>query len=295
MKRLVLGTRGSTLALTQSKHVKALLETKLPGLEVALEIVKTEGDRLQTEALEDPNKLEKGLFTKALEDALLERRIDFAVHSLKDLPTELPKGLALAAIPEREDARDAVLSDGKSITSLPLGARVGTGSPRRTLQLKLLRADLEILPIRGNVDTRIAKLRRGEFDAIILAVAGVSRLGRESEITQILPYTTLLPAPGQGALGIETRDDETRALISSALDDREVRTCIAAERAVLEGIGGGCQLPLGTYARFEERRLVLDALLFDATGSRHARVTATGDDPVRLGHDAAQRLLARMR
>jgi hydroxymethylbilane synthase len=275
-RRLILGTRGSPLALTQSRQIAALLESRVAGLVVELRIVKTEGDRLQEAPPAPGERLEKGLFTSALERALLAREIDLAVHSLKDLPTTLESGLVVAAIPQREDPRDALLTAGMSLHELPHGARVATGSPRRQLQLKLARPDLELVAIRGNVDTRIGKLRSGECHGLVLALAGLKRLGRSHEATEILAEDVMLPAPGQGALGIEMRDEVASDLVRDALDHAETRAAVSAERAVLAGIGGGCQLPLGTLARAEDGKFVVRAVLFDASGVRHARARAEG-------------------
>jgi hydroxymethylbilane synthase len=293
MTRLRLGTRGSELATTQSRHVARLLESRLAGIEVELVIIRTEGDRLQSEAPLPGVKLDKGLFTTALEDALRARTIDLAVHSLKDLPTTMPSGLVVAAIPEREDPRDALLSGGQRLGELPAGARIGTSSERRRRQLLALRRDLEILPIRGNVDTRIRKLRSGEFDALVLAAAGLVRLGRGGEIVEHFALDDVLPAPGQGALAIETRDDETATLIGSALDDAAVRAAVTAERAVLEAIGGGCQLPLGAFARVAGDRLELRAALYpEAFEVRRAAASGPCDAAQRLGAAVAKTLLA---
>ncbi len=196
---LTIGSRGSPLALWQANHVKALLAER--GYESRIEVIRTTGDKMQTQSISAIGT--KGLFTQEIEDAMLEGRVDLAVHSLKDLTTELPDGLCLAASPEREDARDAVV--GSTLNGLQHGATVGTSSVRRAAQLLALRPDLKILPIRGNVDTRLRKLETGEFDAIVLAAAGLKRLGLAARITELLPYDVMCPAPGQGALGIETR------------------------------------------------------------------------------------------
>lgn len=295
--RLVLGTRGSALAWTQSNLVKTWLEAKAPGLVVEMKIIKTEGDRLQEAPPAPGERLEKGLFTSALERALLAGEIDLAVHSLKDLPTVLESGLVVAAIPPREDPRDAIVSTGPTLRELPPGARVLTGSPRRRLQLLSARPDLVIEPVRGNVDTRIAKVRRGECDAVVLALAGLTRLGRGGEANDVLAPSVVLPAPGQGALAIETRDDDVAPFVASLLDDPETRAGVLAERGVLAGIGGGCQLPLGTYARIVDGALALDAILFSEDGARVARASGVGDRGAAsaLGESVAQRLVTQLR
>lgn len=295
--RLVLGTRGSALAWTQSNLVKTWLEAKAPGLVVEMKVIKTEGDRLQEAPPAPGERLAKGLFTSALERALLASEIDLAVHSLKDLPTVLEPGLVVAAIPSREDPRDAIVSAGPSLAMLPRGARVLTGSPRRRLQLLLARPDLVIEPVRGNVDTRIAKVRGGECAAVVLALAGLRRLGRANEANDVLEPKVVLPAPGQGALAIETRDDDVAPFIASLLDHAETRACVLAERAVLAGVGGGCQLPLGAFARFDGDRLALEAILFSEDGARVARAEARGE-PVAaaaIGAAVANQLVHRLR
>lgn len=293
----ILGTRGSLLATTQSKQVAAWIEASGRGEAVRLVEIRTEGDRLQTEALAPGEKLAKGLFTSALEDALLRGEIDLAVHSLKDVPTVLAAGLLLAAIPRREDPRDAFISNGRTIGAMPSGAVIATGSPRRAYQLQQLRPDVRIVPVRGNVDTRIRKLRAGEFDGLVLALAGLRRLDREHEVTEILEPSAMLPAPGQGALALETRDDPSAGHLRTLLDDAHTRAAVTAERAVLQHIGGGCNLPLGTYARVVDGALDLDAILFSEDGARHARARSTGavDDPNELGARVAATLLEALR
>lgn len=293
-RRLVLGTRGSPLAWTQSNLVKSWLEAKSPGLEVEMRIVKTEGDRLQEAPPAPGERLEKGLFTSALERALLSSEIDLAVHSLKDLPTRLDAGLVVAAIPLREDPRDVLVTNGPRWSELPPGARIATGSPRRRLQLLVLRPDLRVEPVRGNVDTRIGKVRSGEFDGVVLAYAGMARLGRVSEITEPFDWTILTPAPGQGALAIETREGDVATLVARLLDHQPTRAAVTAERAVLAGIGGGCNLPLGAYARADEQSLALDAILFSADGKRFERASARGviSSAAALGESIAKRLEA---
>jgi hydroxymethylbilane synthase len=285
---MVIGSRGSALALWQARYVAGQLE-KL-GVSARIEIIRTTGDRLQTSSIAEPGK---GLFTKEIEEALLSGAIDVAVHSLKDLPTEIPCGLAIAAVPEREDPRDAMV--GAKLNELPKGARVGTSSDRRAAQLRILRPDLKIEPIRGNVDTRLRKRREGEFDAIVLALAGLRRLGLEHETAEILSPEQMCPAPGQGALGIETRDSDAAYRACAALNHSGSAAAVACERAVLGGLGGGCQLPLGAYAEQHGPSLRVTAVVVARDGSRSIRAQAEGlmSDPVGLGESVAADLKSR--
>jgi hydroxymethylbilane synthase len=297
--QLVIGSRGSKLALTQAGMVKTELERIEPSLEVRIEIIKTSGD-----ANTDPLSLigGKGVFTKELEEALLDQRIDLAVHSLKDLPTIVPEGLVIAAICKREDPRDALVLNRKrggsqsTILSLSKGAIVGTSSPRRLAQLKHLRDDLIIKELRGNVDTRLRKLDEGQYDALVLACAGLRRLGMENRISAALPAGEMLPAVGQGALGIETRaaDEETIAVVNK-LDHKFTRLACTAERAFLRSLGGGCQLPIAAYAVVRAKRIRLDGLVADPDGARIVRDRISGDlnDAEQLGTELGERLLAR--
>jgi hydroxymethylbilane synthase len=240
---LVIGSRGSQLALWQAHWVKAQLEEL--GEECRIEIIHTTGDKITDVALSKVGT--KGLFTKEIEEALLDGSIDLAVHSLKDMPTEVPAGLTLAAFPVREDARDAVV--GKKLSELALGARVGTSSLRRSAQLRALRPDLQIENIRGNVDTRLRKLDEGQYDAILLAAAGLRRLGWQDRVAELLEPEVMCPAVGQGALAIETRDDAGHAFaVCRRLDNAQTRICVTAERSLLATLGGGCQVPIGAYA-----------------------------------------------
>ncbi len=274
---LIIGSRGSKLALTQAQLVKTALEALQPALSVRIEIIKTSGD-----GNTDPLALigGKGVFTKELEDALLGQRVDLAVHSLKDLPTIVPLGLVLAAICKREDPRDAlVLRQGQtaSLRTLPPGATVGTSSPRRLAQLKHLRPDLVVDELRGNVDTRLRKLDEGQYDALVLACAGLRRIGLEARISAALPPGDMLPAVGQGALGVETRSDDADTLeIVAALDHKFTRLACMAERALLCSLGGGCQLPIAAYAVVREKRIRLDGLVASRDGSRVVRDRVSG-------------------
>lgn len=272
MKRIVLGTRGSDLALAQSRLVASALENAHAGLEVELRIVRTTGDVRLDVDLARPGALEKGLFTKELEEALLSKEIDFAVHSLKDLPVCIPQGLALGAITERADPSDALVSKHEGgIAGLPSGAVVATSSPRRTRQLLHLRPDLRVESIRGNVPTRIRKLEeRPALDALLLAKAGLDRLGDivPSGLTVTIEKD-LLPAPGQGALGIECRENDAPVLeILAAIHHEQTALCVNAERALLLALGGGCSLPLGTLAELRNGEICLRSVLFsDAPAS----------------------------
>jgi hydroxymethylbilane synthase len=261
-KTLIIGSRGSALALWQAHFVASLLDQA--GFAARVEIIKTTGDHLQTASLTQAGG--KGLFTKELEDALLSEAIDLAVHSLKDLPTELPTGLAIAAIPERESPFDALL--GKKLGELPAGARVGTSSGRRAAQLHRLRGDLAIEPIRGNVDTRLRKLKEGQFDAILLAVAGLKRLGLENEIAHIFSPWEICPAPGQGALAIETRAGGGIEEACSRLNHAASSEAVRCERAVLGALGGGCQLPVGAFAETVDNALRVQAVVVSPDGRR---------------------------
>ncbi len=244
---LRIGSRGSQLALWQANHIAALL--RVEGHTVEIEIIKTTGDRMQEVTFAQVGS--KGMFTKEIEEALTEGRVDLAVHSLKDLPTELPEPFTLAAVPPRADPRDAFVSEKHtSLAELPEGVRVGTSSQRRRAQLKALRADLEAVEFRGNVDTRLRKLADGQVDAVLLAAAGLDRLGRTDWVRERLAPSQFCPAAGQGALGIETRRDDAAVLDAVAfLDHGDTRFAVTAERAGLAALGGGCQVPIGIYCQ----------------------------------------------
>jgi hydroxymethylbilane synthase len=291
MARLRIGSRGSQLALWQANHISALLRER--GHEVELEIIKTTGDKITDVALAMVGT--KGMFTKEIEEALAEGRVDLAVHSLKDLPTELPPGFELVAITTRANPRDVFLSvKYNSISALPKGARVGTSSLRRQAQLKMARPDLVVHPLRGNVDTRVRKLEEGEYDAIILAAAGLTRLGKTQLVKEVLSEDFMCPAAGQGALGIEIRagDEEMREHLAF-LDDADARVATTCERALLNKLGGGCQVPIGAFARTRDGRLHLTAIVAQPDGSRILRETQTGRDPITLGEKVGDALLQR--
>jgi hydroxymethylbilane synthase len=294
---LVIGSRGSKLALWQAEQARERVQLLNPQIEINIEIIKTTGD-VKSEPLSVIGG--KGVFTKELEDALLDGRIDIAVHSLKDLPTILPDGLAISAICEREDARDALVlrSDlnASSLSSLPQRAMVGTSSQRRMAQLKALRGDVVIKDLRGNVDTRIRKLDEGQYDAAILASAGLLRLGLADRISARIPVSEMLPAVGQGAIAIETRrNDEFSVETTSRLDHRETRLACLAERAFLRGLGGGCQLPIAAHAVLENERLVLDGLVAKPDGSKIWRDQLSGPtgEAEQIGSSLAVLLLQR--
>ena len=288
MKAFVIGSRGSKLALWQARWIEARLREA--GRETRIEIIKTTGDTISDVALAQVGS--KGIFTKEIEEALLDGAIDLAVHSLKDLPTELPAGLALAAVPEREDPRDALV--GFRLADLPRGARVGTSSLRRSAQLRGLRPDLDIRDIRGNVDTRLRKLDAGDFDGTLLACAGLRRLGLDHRITEALEPSVMAPAVGQGALAIETRAGDRETIEAVArLEHAETRSAVEAERALLEALGGGCQVPLGAHARVIDGDIHLMAAVVAPDGSKVIRAEQSGPaaDPIALGRRTAETLL----
>jgi hydroxymethylbilane synthase len=274
---LVIGTRGSALALTQSNLMAEALRKAHKGLDVRLEIIKTAGDADQKTKLHAFPGM--GVFVKELQTALLEKRIDCAVHSLKDVPEEEPAGLMLAAFPEREDPRDVFISDGRSFQALPPGSKVGTGSPRRVLQLKALRPDLEYVGLRGNVDTRIGKVRSGELAGVVLAAAGLLRLGRAEDITHSFSFQEMIPAIGQASLGLECRTDDARVReILEAVDDPETHDAVTLERDFMKRIGGGCKVPMAAHVYpYGEGLRILAVLGNPATGVL-ARVEQTLED-----------------
>jgi hydroxymethylbilane synthase len=294
MKRLVIATRASRLALWQAGHVKQRLESLHAGLAVELAPMTTRGDELIDRRLDEAGG--KGLFVKELENALADGRADLAVHSMKDVPAELPAGFALAAITAREDPRDAFVSRKyERLEQLPPGAIIGTSSLRRSAQIMERHPSLEVRLLRGNIDTRLAKLDRGEYDAIVLAVAGVTRLGLAARIKSCLEAHEMLPAPGQGALGIECLAGRAElAALLAPLADAASSACVRAERAVSRALGGSCALPLGAYAELAGARLRLRALVASPDGRRVVRADLEGDaaDPQALGARAAAALRA---
>lgn len=290
---LRVGTRQSRLALAQSEWVKARIEENHPDLRVELIHVRTSGDRILDISLSEIGG--KGLFVKEIEAELLRANVDLAVHSMKDIPAETPGGLRLVAFPEREDPRDAFLSTRYgSLDQLPEGARVGTSSLRRKVQVLCRRPDLELVPLRGNVDTRIRKMKSGEVDAVILAAAGLKRLGLVSQIREMLPVDQIIPAIGQGALGLEVRenDRDTVALLAF-LNHRETEVTVRAERSFLKELQGGCQVPMGAFARLRGGELHLEAMVGEPDGTRILRDRIQGDEesPDGLGIELARRML----
>jgi hydroxymethylbilane synthase len=289
-----LGTRGSALALAQTNGAIELLQITWPGLECSIERIVTEGDRTQASGEPLPEIGGKGLFTAALEEALHAGRIDLAVHSLKDLPTEEPPGLVIGAISLRDDARDCLVArDGLSLDELPAGATIGTSSLRRAAQLRGMRHDLEIASIRGNVDTRIRRVHEGELDAVVLAAAGIWRLERQHDVTEWFEPERMVPAPGQGALALQCREDdaETRALLSEISDPGAYAEGIA-ERAFLRTLEAGCTAPVGAHAHASAPRdLSMVALVASVDGRDVVRVEGEGD-PDELGERLAREALA---
>lgn len=287
---VVIGSRGSQLALWQSRWVAARLAEL--GIGTRIEIIRTTGDKITDVALSKVGA--KGLFTKELEEALIAREVDLAVHSLKDMPTELPEGLTLAAVPEREDPRDAIV--GAKLADLPSGARVGTSSLRRAAQLRAVRPDLTVESIRGNLDTRLRKLDEGQFDAIVLAAAGLRRLGWAARISELLDPSVMCPAVGQGALAIETRNGgDSAAALCAKLNHETTARCVEAERAVLRALGGGCQVPIGAHATIgAEQMMTLQAVVAAPDGGQVIahHLSGAANDAQALGAAMAEHLLA---
>src|SRR5262245_6826086 len=291
--RILLGTRGSRLALAQARWVERELKERAPGLDVELRVIKTSGDQ-------DPEKPltsgeEMGIFVRQIEESLLRGEIDLGVHSLKDLPLCQPEGLFVAAIPPREDPGDVlILRQGKSLDDLPAGSRVGTGSPRRIGQLLALRSDLRAVPIRGNIDTRLEKLARGEVDALVLAAAGLLRIGLTPSCWPF-PPEQMLPAPGQGALALEIRSaaKELADFLAPTIDHPPTAWAVRAERSFLRVLGGGCQMPVGALGTADGERLVLHGVVADPSGRRMARGELEGEmrDADRLGEELGRQVL----
>ena len=286
---LVIGTRGSQLALWQAQFIKNQLERHFPTLKVSLKIIKTTGDTIQNRSLVG---LGKGVFTKEIENALLTGGIDLAVHSLKDLPTELPEGLCIAAIPTREDPRDVLVTDtGVPLEGLAEGAKIGTTSPRRKAQLLYMRPDLRVVDVRGNIDTRLRKLHETDLDGIILAAAGIKRLLEPEIITQFFDPEQMVPAVGQGALAIEVREGDDRVeKLLLPLNDPSATAEITAERAVLENLGGGCQVPIGAHAKHVNGGLSLIGAVCHPDGTQRIveRTTGAPDIAQHLGGVVAE-------
>jgi len=289
---LRIGTRGSPMALIQAGLVRNRLLVAHPERAVELVTIRTTGDRVQTRLLSEIGG--KGLFTKEIEEALLDRRIDLAVHSLKDMETVLPAGLVIGAVLRRDDPRDALVArDGTRLANLPQGARIGTASLRRRAQLLRLRPDLDVAPIRGNVDTRLNKLASGEVDALVVALCGLERLGKAEIVSEILEPAVMLPAVGQGALAIECREaDERMRQLLVPLNDLDCAACVAAERAMLAALDGSCRTPIAGLATIVGDRLHLEALLLspDGDAERRGQISGAIGDAVALGAELGERL-----
>lgn len=289
MRILRIGTRGSMLAKWQAESVRKKLFAAT-GMEAEIVIIKTSGDKMQQASLTQIGG--KGIFIKELEDALLEETIDLAVHSVKDVPTEIPSRLMFPAVCRRDDVRDCLV--GSTLANLRQGARVGTSSLRRQAQLKHLRPDLDIRDLRGNVDTRLRKVESGEYEAVMVAKAGLDRLGLSQRISEVLAPENCMPAVGQGAIAVECRLKDTEAGdLVAPLDDAETRTAIIAERALLSALHGGCQVPLGAWARIERGELILDACVCSADGLKYVKqgATAPPDQAAQLGEHLARVLM----
>lgn len=292
-ERLVIGTRGSKLALWQANYIRDLIG-EFSDLPVDIQVIKTTGDKILDVPLAKVGG--KGLFTKEIEVELAAGRVDLAVHSMKDVPTELPEGLVMAATPPRADVRDVIVSgpEGYDLDSLPQGGRLGTSSLRRRAQVLALRPDLEIVDVRGNLDTRMRKAEEGEVDAVVLAAAGITRMGWEDRITHRISVEQMVPAVGQGAVGVEIREEDVFMKdICAQLTHEPTLTCVSAERVVMRRLEGGCQVPIGAYARLEADRLVMDGLVASVDGEvlLRDRVEGAATDPAGLGEQMVARLL----
>ena len=290
---ITIGTRGSQLALWQAEYVRRCLNSHFPDLEISLQIIKTTGDKIQNRSLVG---LGKGVFTREIELALLDGTIDLAVHSMKDLPTKLPDGLCIGAIPSREDPRDVLVTASElSLEELPENAKIGTTSPRRRVQLTFLRPDLIVVGIRGNLDTRLRKLRETNLDGLILAAAGIKRLSGEEVITEYFEVHKMVPAAGQGALGIEIRenDGEVREFLRP-INDGDTELAVATERAVLGRLGGGCQVPIGVHASIKDGELEIVGMVADLNGKQRvvAQDVGSSKQAVRIAERLATSLLS---
>jgi len=288
-----IGTRGSTLALAQSGWVQKKLEAQYPDHEIERVIIKTSGDRFTQAPIQSIGG--KGIFTKEIEEALLRKEIDLAVHSMKDLPTELPPGLAIVAIPEREDPRDVLVTSGRvTLSGLASGAKVGTGSLRRQAQLLRYRPDLAAVPIRGNIDTRLKKLDTGEVDALVMAAAGLKRIGREARIVEFIADEICVSAVGQGALGLESRQDDPIGEQLSFLHHQATSAEVEAERSFLKRLGGGCHVPVGARARVVAGSLTISGVVAQPDGDLFYRgeISGAAATAAELGRELAERLLS---
>ncbi len=293
IRKITIGTRGSMLAMAQTKAVEAMLKEVLPGVEITIKTIKTSGDKWDKAQMAQLGG--EGLFTKEIERTLLEKEIDIAVHSLKDLPTDISEGLIIAAVPAREDAHDVLVSkDGKGLDELPQGAAVGTGSPRRKAHLLAYRADLNIVPLRGNVNTRLKKLGEHNLDAIILASAGLKRLGLEDLITETIDFSIVLPAAGQGFLAIQTRENDKQLNETlKSIEDSNARLASALERELLRKLGGGCRMPVGVLAEVNSEKVKLSCAICSPDGKKLLRgeLSAASSEADRLVERMANDLL----
>jgi len=277
-KALIIGTRGSKLAMIQTEKVWSMLLRAIPDIEIAIKVIRTEGDRDLSVPLSSFGG--RGAFVKSIEHSLLHNKIDVAVHSLKDLPSRLPEGLVLGAVPEREDPRDALVSsNGHTLETLPAGSVIATGSERRRVQIAKNRPDVKFAGIRGNVETRLSKLDSEDIDAVVLAAAGLRRLGLEERITQYIEIETILPAPCQGALGLECRADDSETLsMLEHIDDRDAHICVNAERIFIATLGMGCHTPVGALARFAGEEIEFRGFVYDEKKDTIIRKTVSADN-----------------
>jgi hydroxymethylbilane synthase len=291
-RNIQIGTRGSKLALWQANWVQSQLQKQHPEISIQIVIIKTKGDKILDVPLAKVGG--KGLFVKEIEEALLDGRIDLAVHSMKDMPAELPEGLTISAIPEREKSQDVLVSRLGNLVDMPKGARIGTSSLRRAAQLLWARSDIQIEPLRGNLDTRLRKLDAGNMDAIVLAAAGIRRLGLEHRISEYLSMDVMLPAAGQGALCIETRKDDAKTNeLMGLLDDADTRAVVLGERAFLHRLGGSCQVPIAAHGQIEDGQYTLGGLVAEPDGSRVLRSELKGPvaDCQTIGINLAEKLM----
>jgi hydroxymethylbilane synthase len=268
---VIIGSRGSALALAQTGWIRDQILSRFPGTDTSIKIIKTSADRDQTKSIRSGSAV--GVFVKELEQALLSRQIDIAVHSMKDVPTAISTGLKIAAVPEREDARDALIArNARGLAQLPEGSLIGTGSVRRQAQILALRPDLRIIDIRGNIDTRLKRLREGAYDAIILACAGLNRLGLQDHISEPLDFSSMLPAPGQGALAIEIREGDSRVeQVAAALNEPSAWFAVSAEREFLKNMGGGCNVPVAAHAQVRQDSIHIEGLVCSPDGRKLLR------------------------
>ncbi|MBT4511761.1 MAG: hydroxymethylbilane synthase [Chloroflexi bacterium] len=291
-EHLRIGSRGSKLAVIQAEYVRDQLVSLNPGVEFEMVTVTTTGDQNTTVSLEKLGG--EGVFVKELEEALLKKQIDIAVHSLKDMLTTIPENLRLAAVPQRVDPRDVIISPAEKLAELPAGAKIGTGSQRRAVQIRALRSDIEICGLRGNIDTRIRKAFSDELDGIVMAAAALIRLGMEDRISEYLSTEDFIPAVGQGALGIEIRANDARTYeIVAPLDHQPSCQCVTAERSFLRALGGGCRAPIAALGIVEDEKLSLNGIVSDPQGNTilHASIEGSASEPERVGRELAAKMI----